>query len=126
MQSEGIAWQANRYAVIDCHVHRKRAWRSDPLYGDLFRRQSDLVLLCLLHDLINECLVCRVRIGSAHHCDIAQVVLERVVGEFRRNDLKPAVDQPDNQQKPAQRFNRSHVPTIASWDRTYPARRSTP
>src|SRR5579863_4944744 len=114
MQSKGISRQAHRNAVIRGDVHSRRSGRPDSLYGDLLRGKSDLVFLRLLYDRINQFLVRLVRIRAAHHSNVVQIVLEGIIRQLRRNDLKARVNHSDDGQKPEERFYCSHVPQSCS------------
>src|SRR5262249_21332862 len=83
---------------------------------DLFWRKLDLVLLRLLHDGVDNFLVALMRIRPTHHRDVVQVILERIIGQLRRNDLKAAVDDRDDRQKSDERFDCSHVPQSTQQD----------
>src|SRR5579872_2358875 len=126
MQSEGISGQGYRHAVLRRHIHRWGSRRSDALHRHRLRSQRNLMVLRFLQDLRDQLLVGGVRIRSAHHRHLMQIVLERVITQFRRNDLKQAVDAGDDDQNSDNRFNSSHVPRSAQRDRkpTYPVRPS--
>jgi len=128
MHRERISRQSYRNTVIGSNVDRRRARRTDPLNGDLLWCQRDLMISGLFHDRVDNLLVRLVGIRPAHHRDLTQVVLERVIAQLRRNDLKTAIDQCDEYQNPDDRLNCAHGPRFAPRDAelTYNARPSTP
>ena len=92
MQSEGISRQTHGHAVICRHVDRRRARRADPLHGHC---SGVSVISCsrafFMTASTSSWSVC-VRIGAAHHRDVPQIILKRIIAQLRRNDLKSAVD----------------------------------
>ncbi len=105
MQSEGISRKRNRHAVIRRYVHSRRARCSDALNCDLFGCECDLVIGSFLDDRVNYVLVGLVRICPANHRDLPQVVLERIIAQLWRNDLKTAIHQSHEYQNSDDRLN---------------------
>jgi len=116
MKGERVSRQVYGNAVLRCYKNRWRPRCPNPLNGDLFRRERNLMLLRLLHDCVDQFLIALVRIRPANHRDVPQIILEGIVREFRRNHLKSAVDHTHDHQKPDDCFNSSHVPQSAPWD----------
>src|ERR1700681_875202 len=113
MQIEGISWQTDWNAVVGSYIDRRRSWTSDPLHRHALGIQSNLMFMCFLDNGIHQLLIGRVRIRSPSQCHGSQVVRKRVIGQLRWNDLKPGINRGDDDQKPDNCFERSHVPQSA-------------
>ena len=65
---------------------------------------------CAFFILVQQFLIGKVRIRGANQRDGAQIVLERIVVEFRRGDLERGVHDEDDGKNPGDGFDCSHVP----------------